>query len=134
VLVAEDGSMVRVVAAPQAVLVIRPDPHHGSPFDLVRAAWHLGSRHVAIELDADHLKIQADHDIALLLRGMHLVVEDTFAPFEPEGGAEAAHAGHDHDHSHAHRHAHDHDHEHDTQVHDHEHDSREHGDHGATAA
>jgi urease accessory protein len=40
VLVAEDGSMVRVIAAPQAVLRITPCPQHGSPFDLVRAAYH----------------------------------------------------------------------------------------------
>lgn len=132
ILVAEDGSMVRVLAAPQAVQLVRPDPHHGSPFDLVRAAWHLGSRHVAIELQADHLKIEADHVVAQLLRGMHLAVEDAFAAFEPEGSAHDAHAGHEHDHSHAHKHAHDHDHEHDTQVHDHEHDSHEHGDHGST--
>src|SRR5512139_3800467 len=57
VLVAEDGSMVVVKAAAQPVMVIRPCPHHGTPFDLVRAAYHLGNRHVAIELQPDHLKI-----------------------------------------------------------------------------
>lgn len=134
VLVAEDGSMVRVVAAPQPVLVIRPDPQHGSPFDLVRAAYHLGNRHVAIELQPDHLKIEADHVLAQMLHGMHLVVQDTFAPFEPEGGAYGAHAGHEHEHEHMHAHkpAPEPGHEHDTQVHDHEHDAHEHGDHGST--
>lgn len=43
VLVAEDGSMVRVIAAPQAVLRITHCPDHGSPFDLVRAAYHLAT-------------------------------------------------------------------------------------------
>ncbi|NBU89185.1 MAG: urease accessory protein UreE, partial [Betaproteobacteria bacterium] len=43
VLVAEDGSLVRVEAAPQEVMVIRHCPHHGTPFDLVRAAYHLGN-------------------------------------------------------------------------------------------
>src|SRR3954465_2458762 len=57
VLVAEDGTMVRVLAAPQAVLVITPCPDHGSPFDLLRAAYHLGNRHVPIELKPDRLKI-----------------------------------------------------------------------------
>ena len=48
VLVAEDGSMIRVQAAPQPVLVITPCVVHGSAFDLVRAAYHLGNRHVQI--------------------------------------------------------------------------------------
>ena len=51
VLVAEDGSLVRVIAAPQPVLVITPCKEHGSPFDLTRAAYHLGNRHVPIELN-----------------------------------------------------------------------------------
>ena len=50
VLVAEDGSLVQVLAAPQPVLVVRPCAQHGSPFDLTRAAYHLGNRHVPIEL------------------------------------------------------------------------------------
>src|SRR3954466_4311452 len=45
-LVAEDGSMVRVLAAPQPVIVIRHCSEHGSAFDLLRAAYHLGNRHV----------------------------------------------------------------------------------------
>ena len=53
VLVAEDGSLVQVLAAPQPVLVVRPCAQHGSPFDLTRAAYHLGNRHVAIELQPD---------------------------------------------------------------------------------
>ena len=48
VLLAEDGSMVRVIAAPQAVLVITHCSQHGTPFDLIRAAYHLGNRHVQI--------------------------------------------------------------------------------------
>ena len=109
VLVAEDGSMVRVLAAPQPVLVITPCSEHGSPFDLVRAAYHLGNRHVQIELKPDHLKIEPDHVLADMLRAMHLIVKDAQAAFEPEGGAYAA-GGHGHgDHSH-HGHSHDHDH------------------------
>ena len=53
VLVAEDGSLVSVIAAPQPVLVITPCAEHGgAPFDLTRAAYHLGNRHVPIELQA----------------------------------------------------------------------------------
>src|SRR5687768_12911804 len=58
VLVAEDGSLVKVIAAPQAVLLITQCKEHGTPFDLTRAAYHLGNRHVPIELKPDHLKIE----------------------------------------------------------------------------
>ena len=118
VLVAEDGSMVRVIAAPQAVLRITACTAHGSPFDLTRAAYPLGNRHVPIELKPDHLKIEPDHVLADLLRAMHLIVQEVNEAFEPEGGAYSAgshaHApvttpaphvhgpdcnhGHDHDH------------------------------------
>ncbi|MFY9478187.1 MAG: urease accessory protein UreE [Aquabacterium sp.] len=104
VLVAEDGSMVRVIAAPQPVLVITPCSEHGSPFDLVRAAYHLGNRHVQIELKPDHLKIEPDHVLADMLRAMHLIVNEAQAAFEPEGGAYAT-GGHGHGHSHDHDHA-----------------------------
>src|SRR6476646_9209521 len=68
VLVAEDGSLIRVVAADQPVLVITACAEHGSAFDLTRAAYHLGNRHVPIELKPDHLKIEPDHVLAAMLR------------------------------------------------------------------
>jgi len=108
VLVAEDGSMVRVIAAPQPVLVITHCKEHGTPFDLTRAAYHLGNRHVPIELKPDHLKIEPDHVLADLLRAMHLIVSRQDLAFEPESGAYAAqghaHHGHDHDHGGHHHH------------------------------
>ena len=136
-LVAEDGSLVRVLAAPQPVLVVRHCPEHGRLFDLLRAAYHLGNRHVSLELQADHLKLEPDPVLADMLRGMHLIVEETQAAFEPEAGAYAAegHAhghGHGHDHGHGdghvhgpgcghdHAHSHDHDHGH-THGHGHDH-------------
>ena len=121
-LVAEDGSMIRVIAAPQAVLVITPCAQHGSPFDLVRAAYHLGNRHVPIELTPSHLKIEPDHVLADMLRAMHLDVRSAHEAFEPEGGAYAAHGGAGHSHSHSHSHDHDHGHQHGpTCDHDHPH-------------
>ena len=106
VLVAEDGSLVRVLAAPQPVLVITPCSTHGTPFDLTRAAYHLGNRHVPIELQPDHLKIEPDHVLADMLRAMHLIVNEAQAAFEPEAGAygdhgqHGSHGGHHHGHSH----------------------------------
>lgn len=107
VLVAEDGSMVRVIAAPQSVLRITACTTHGSPFDLTRAAYHLGNRHVPIELKPDHLKIEPDHVLAEMLRSMHLIVNEVSESFEPEGGAYSA-GGHGHAHEGAHGHGHAH--------------------------
>ena len=102
VLVAEDGSLVRVIAAKQPVLVITHCSAHGTPFDLTRAAYHLGNRHVPIELQPDHLKIEPDHVLAAMLRAMHLIVREDEAAFEPENGAYGAHASHaGHGHSQA---------------------------------
>jgi len=97
VLVAEDGSLIRVIAAPQPVLVITACSQHGTPFDLTRAAYHLGNRHVPIELKPDHLKIEPDHVLAEMLRAMHMTVVEATEAFEPEGGAYAA-GGHSHAH------------------------------------
>ena len=129
VLVAEDGSLILVRAALQPVLVVKHCNEHGSPFDLLRAAYHLGNRHVQLELKPDHLKLEPDHVLADMLRQMHLIVSVAQAAFEPESGAYAAggsahahahaHAGHAHGDVPAHQAKHDHDHDHD---HDHSHD------------
>jgi urease accessory protein len=119
VLVAEDGSLIVVQAAPQAVMVVRHCAEHGSPFDLMRAAYHLGNRHVQLELQADRLLLERDHVLADMLRHMHLLVNDDTLPFEPETGAYAG-GGHAHpadEHGH-HEHGHDHGH-HDHHGHDH---------------
>ncbi|MCJ0764478.1 urease accessory protein UreE [Variovorax terrae] len=119
VLVAEDGSLIKVLAAPQPVLVITHCGEHGTPFDLARAAYHLGNRHVPLELTPTHLKIEPDHVLADLLRAMHLIVREGHEAFEPEGGAYSSHGGHRHaqepDAGHGpgpagHGHAHDHGH------------------------
>ena len=116
VLVAQDGSLVRVIAAPQPVLQVRACAEHGSPFDLLRAAYHLGNRHVPLALQPDVLTLEPDHVLADMLRQMHLIISPADAAFEPEGGAYAAATGHGHGHGHdhsAHDHsAHDHDHGH----------------------
>ena len=140
VLVAEDGSLIQVIAARQPVLVITHCSEHGTAFDLTRAAYHLGNRHVPIELKPDHLKIEPDHVLADMLRSMHLIVVTVEEAFEPEGGA---YGSHEHSHGGGHDHAHDHgsskgpkplvlapelldDHDHD---HDHSH-GHDHGHHG----
>ena len=104
VLVVDDGSLVQVQAAPQPVLVVRACAEHGTAFDLLRAAYHLGNRHVALELKPDHLKLEPDHVLADMLRQQHLIVTEASEAFEPEGGAYGQ-AGHGHEHGHAAAHA-----------------------------
>jgi urease accessory protein len=109
VLVAEDGELFRVIASPQPVMEVRPCATHGRPFDLVRAAYHLGNRHVPLQLSPEWLRFEPDPVLADMLRQMHLTVTDTEAEFEPEGGAYASSRdGHAHPHAHGHsHHAHD---------------------------
>jgi urease accessory protein len=121
VLVTEDGSLVRVLAAPQPVLRIAACPAHGNALDLPRAAYHLGNRHVALEVQAACLQIEPDPVLADMLRAMHLIVSELNAPFEPEGGAYAV-AGHGHGDAHAHTHAPASVHRHADDAHGHDHD------------
>jgi urease accessory protein len=128
VLVAGDGSLVVVKAAPQPVMVVRACAEHGSPFDLLRAAYHLGNRHVALELQPDRLLLERDHVLAGMLKHMHLLVSEEQLPFEPEAGAYGEHTkSHDHGHSHGHEHhghehhGHEDEHGHDHHGHDHPH-------------
>ena len=114
VLVAEDGSQILVVAAPQVVLRIKPCAEHGCDLDLARAAYHLGNRHVPVELHSDYLQIEPDPVLADMLRSMHLVVTELMTAFEPEGGAYGGghgtgrHGAHSHMHGHGHDHTHHH--------------------------
>ncbi|MBA3590737.1 urease accessory protein UreE [Methylibium sp.] len=108
VLVAEDGSLMRVIAAAQPVLQVTLCAEHGAPFDLMRAAYHLGNRHVALELQPDRLQFEPDHVLAAMLRAMHLTVTEAQAPFEPEAGAYAAGGGHAHSSRQIQEHEHEH--------------------------
>jgi len=107
VLVAEDGSLVRVIAAPQPVLQVRHCQAHGSPFDRLRAAYHLGNRHVPLELQPALLQLEPDAVLAEMLRSQHLIVSDALAPFEPEAGAYGG-GGHAHHHPHGGHEHHEH--------------------------
>jgi urease accessory protein len=87
----DDGSWVRVRAAPEAVL----DIHAPDALALARIAWHLGNRHTPTQILPGALRIRADHVLEHLLTD-HLGAEVTraTAPFDPEGGA----YGHGHEH------------------------------------
>jgi urease accessory protein len=92
VLVADDGALVRVVAAQEAVLYVRaPDA-----LTLTRAAYHLGNRHTPVEVGADHLKLEYDPVLADMLTRIGATVEQMSLPFQPETGAYGG--GHKHGH------------------------------------
>jgi len=87
-LAANDGRVVEVVAAPEALC----EAASGDPLLLLRAAYHLGNRHVAVEVGPGRLRFARDAVLAEMVRGLGLPVKDVEAPFEPESGAYSGHA------------------------------------------
>jgi urease accessory protein len=80
---ADDGRVVRIIAAPERVMQVECR----DAAQLVRAAYHLGNRHVAVEFGDGWLRFSADHVLARMLEGLGLAVAELDAPFEPERGA-----------------------------------------------
>jgi urease accessory protein len=89
---ASDGRVVLVVAADEDLM----EAKCATAFELVRAAYHLGNRHVPVQIGAGWLRFQADDVLAQMLRGLKATVSKVTAPFEPEAGA---YAGAHHHHS-----------------------------------
>ncbi len=103
-LVLDEGGVVRVIAAPEAVLDL-----HAAPETLLRIAWHLGNRHLPVQMLGGALRIRADHVIAAMVAGLGGHVHAREVPFDPEPGAYAGlHTAHDHGHHRDHGHHHDH--------------------------
>ena len=90
-----DGACVLVRAASETVSTATAD----TPLLLLRAVYHLGNRHVAVQLGSDWLRYLHDHVLDDMLRGLGLQVAVDELPFEPEAGAYAA-PGHGHTHAH----------------------------------
>ena len=80
---ASDGRVIEVVAAPEKLLHVEC----ASPAELARAAYHLGNRHVAVQVGDGFLRLSEDHVLAEMLRGLGARVTHVEAPFEPEAGA-----------------------------------------------
>ena len=111
---ASDGRVIEVVAEPEKLLHIETD-------SLPKVAYHLGNRHVPVQVGQTFLRIAEDHVLEEMLKKMGAKVSRVEAPFEPEAGAyagghhqhdEMGHGGKIHDHHHDHDHDHDHDHKH----------------------
>jgi urease accessory protein len=125
-LVLDDGALIEVVAEPEPLIEVRSNDLPS----LARLAWHLGDRHVPVQIMERKLRLKRDEAIEALLQSLGAKVVVIEAPFEPEGGAyeaAAAHDHHHHDHSHDHHH-HDHGHHRD-HGHDHKHDHSHDHDH-----
>ena len=96
-LLLDDGTLVEVVAAPEALVEIS-----GDEAATVRIAWHLGNRHLPVQLAGRKLRIRRDHVIEAMVEGLGGRLRPIEAPFDPEGGAYAGH-GHGHGDGHSHR-------------------------------
>ena len=98
---ATDGREVEIVAAPEKLL-------HIESGELARVAYHLGNRHVPLQVGKDFLRIAEDHVLEEMVRKLGARVSHVEAPFEPEAGAyghqhdEMGHGGRIHDHFHDH--------------------------------
>jgi urease accessory protein len=108
-LITDDGLVVAVDAAPEPLSVATcPDP-----LLLARAAYHLGNRHVPLQIEPGRLSYRHDHVLDHLVQSLGLVVGAAEEPFEPESGAyqgQGSARAHGHDHHHDHEHDHDHGH------------------------
>jgi urease accessory protein len=91
-LVVETG-VVRVCAQPEDLMEI----HAHEDGDLIRIAWHLGNRHLPVQLLGEYIRIRADHVIGEMVEGLGGHVEKIQAPFDPEAGAYSG-GGHHHHH------------------------------------
>jgi urease accessory protein len=80
---AEDGSLIRIVAALENVLYVTADKPHA----LMRAAYHLGNRHVPVELGENFLKLETDSVLKEMLLQLQVTLREDYLPFQPEGGA-----------------------------------------------
>ena len=98
-LACDDGSWIRVQAAAEAVC----EASAADGAALARLAWHLGNRHVPVQIIAGGIRFLDDPVLAAMLEGLGATVARAHAPFNPEPGAYAGDAGHGHD-GHGHEH------------------------------
>jgi len=110
-LVSDDGQVIAVHAANELVSTV----HASDPLALVLAAYHLGNRHVPLQIANGWVRYQHDHVLDDLVIGIGLEIVVEHAPFEPVGGSyTGAHRyAHAFEHSHSSEHEHDHEHDHD---------------------
>jgi len=123
---ASDGRIIIVEAAPERVMRVTAS----TPRLLNQAAYHLGNRHVPLQVGDGWLLLEEDHVLEHMILGLGVIVHHELAPFEPEAGAYGGGHRHaaDNDDRHGHPHGHDHNHSHHDHGHNHTHPNR-HGHH-----
>lgn len=123
ILISDDGVVVVVREAQEQVSIVKII----DSLQLAKACYHLGNRHVQLQITNHELRYQHDHVLDDMLRKQGHAVEVTEATFNPESGSYgSAHGhGHSHDHGHSHGHNHDHAHDHDHSQHHHNHSHRD---------
>lgn len=124
-LVGDGGEQVEIVASKETVSTVAGD----ASLLLLKAAYHLGNRHVPLQITETWLRYQHDHVLDEMVVGLGLSVRVEQAPFQPESGAYHRHGdgqtqGHSHGHGHSHSHSHS-----EGESHHHSHDADEHGHH-----
>ena len=87
-LLADDGRVVEIVASPEQVSVVTSS----DPLQLARAAYHLGNRHVSVQIGPGWLRYLHDHVLDEMVIGLGLPVAIDTLPFEPEAGAYSGHS------------------------------------------
>jgi urease accessory protein len=94
--IASDGRVIEIVAAVEKILHVECD----TPQALARAAYHLGNRHVPVQVGEGWLRIAEDHVLARMLEGLGARLTPMESAFEPEAGAYGAHHSHDNESGH----------------------------------
>jgi len=89
----EDGRLLKIQAAAELIVEVT----HKDPNQLIRIAWHLGNRHLPVEVGHDVLRIRPDHVIEGMLHGLGADLAKVNAPFQPERGAYGDHGHHHND-------------------------------------
>ena len=79
--------IVRIIAKPEAVMIVRG----ATQLDVMKAAYHLGNRHVALEVGANYLRLAPDSVLEPMLQHLGVVVTAETVPFQPESGAYGHH-------------------------------------------
>lgn len=99
ILECDNGELIKIVAAAESVSEVISD----DTLALTRAAYHLGNRHVPLQVGEGFLRYQHDHVLDDMVTGLGLTVTFAKKPFHPENGA-YSHASSSHEHSHSHSH------------------------------
>lgn len=93
---AEDGRIISVLATEESTSTAYSD----NAYLLMKACYHLGNRHIPLQIGNDFVRYQHDHVLDEMVASFGLDIKQELAPFEPESGAYHSHEGHHHGHAH----------------------------------